>query len=143
EQGDEVFSDRPKYYVQCLRSPATCIILNKRVDVPPRKTVLVCDQPFEAYVKIVDHLMSFNPSADMRSGSAVVGKGTFLYPNVYLGNNVRIGRNCIVHPNVTILDHCEIGDNVIIQAGTVIGSDAFYYNSKKDRECWYKKMTSC
>ena len=36
-----------------------------------------------------------------------------------------------------------IGNNVIIQAGTVIGSDAFYYNSKKDREVWYKKMESC
>jgi UDP-3-O-[3-hydroxymyristoyl] glucosamine N-acyltransferase len=32
---------------------------------------------------------------------------------------------------------------VIIQAGTVIGSDAFYYNTKKDREVWYKKMESC
>ena len=41
------------------------------------------------------------------------------------------------------MDHCIIGDQVIIQAGTVIGSDAFYYNSKKDREIWYKKMPSC
>src|SRR5947208_995857 len=36
-----------------------------------------------------------------------------------------------------------IGNNVIIQAGTVIGSDAFYYNTKKDRTVWYKKMPSC
>jgi UDP-3-O-[3-hydroxymyristoyl] glucosamine N-acyltransferase len=36
-----------------------------------------------------------------------------------------------------------IGDNVVIQAGTVIGSDAFYYNTKKDREVWYKRMESC
>jgi UDP-3-O-[3-hydroxymyristoyl] glucosamine N-acyltransferase len=31
----------------------------------------------------------------------------------------------------------------VIQAGTVIGSDAFYYNTKKDREVWYKRMQSC
>ena len=37
----------------------------------------------------------------------------------------------------------RIGNDVVIQAGTVIGSDAFYYNSKKDREVWYKKMLSC
>jgi UDP-3-O-[3-hydroxymyristoyl] glucosamine N-acyltransferase len=55
---------------------------------------------------------------------------------------VVIGSNCIVHPNVTILDHCVIGNNVIIQAGTVIGSDAFYYNTKKNRPTWYKKMLS-
>ena len=36
-----------------------------------------------------------------------------------------------------------IGNNVIIQPGTVVGSDAFYYNTKKDREHWYKKMPSC
>ena len=46
-------------------------------------------------------------------------------------------------PNVTILDHCVIGNNVIIQAGTVIGSDAFYYNKKTNREIHYKKMNSC
>ena len=44
---------------------------------------------------------------------------------------------------MSILDYTIIGDRVIIQAGTVIGSDAFYYNSKKDREVWYKKMLSC
>jgi UDP-3-O-[3-hydroxymyristoyl] glucosamine N-acyltransferase len=31
----------------------------------------------------------------------------------------------------------------VIQAGTVIGSDAFYYNGKKDRDIWFKKMPSC
>lgn len=36
-----------------------------------------------------------------------------------------------------------IGDNVVIQSGTVIGGDAFYYNTKKDREQWFKKMLSC
>jgi UDP-3-O-[3-hydroxymyristoyl] glucosamine N-acyltransferase len=36
-----------------------------------------------------------------------------------------------------------IGDYVIIQSGTVIGSDAFYYNTKKNREVWFRKMESC
>jgi UDP-3-O-[3-hydroxymyristoyl] glucosamine N-acyltransferase len=36
-----------------------------------------------------------------------------------------------------------IDDNVIIQAGTVIGSDAFYYNKKTNRDVHYKKMKSC
>jgi UDP-3-O-[3-hydroxymyristoyl] glucosamine N-acyltransferase len=56
---------------------------------------------------------------------------------------VKIGKNTIIYPNVSILDYSVIGDNVIIQAGTVIGSDAFYYNTKKNREVWYKKMQSC
>ena len=64
-------------------------------------------------------------------------------PNTYIGNYVSIGENCIIYPNVTILDYSVIGNNVIIQAGTVIGSDAFYYNKKTNRDIHYKKMTSC
>ncbi len=40
------------------------------------------------------------------------------------------------------MDHCVIGNDVVIQAGTVIGSDAFYYNTNKNRESWYKRMLS-
>jgi UDP-3-O-[3-hydroxymyristoyl] glucosamine N-acyltransferase len=64
-------------------------------------------------------------------------------PNGFIGNHVSIGKDCIIHPNVTILDHCIIGNNVIIQAGTVVGSDAFYYNKKANRDIHYKKMNSC
>jgi UDP-3-O-[3-hydroxymyristoyl] glucosamine N-acyltransferase len=73
----------------------------------------------------------------------MIGEGTFIYPNSFVGNHVSIGKNCIIYPNVTIMDHCIIGDNVIIQSGTVIGGNAFYYNTKKDREIWYKKMPDC
>ena len=64
-------------------------------------------------------------------------------PNVFIGKDVTIGNNCIIHPNVTINDYTQIGNNVVIQAGTVIGSDAFYYNTKKDRDVWYRRMQSC
>ena len=64
-------------------------------------------------------------------------------PNVFIGNHVQIGKNTVIFPNVTIMDYSIIGDNVVIQAGTVIGGDAFYYNTKKNREVWFKKMNSC
>jgi len=143
EKGDVVFVDHPKYYDTCLQSNATFIIINKAVEAPPGKALLVVDQPFEAYLKIVRHFRPFQPATKMISDTAVIGEGTYLYPNVFVGHHVTIGKNCFIHPNVTILDHCVIGDNVIIQAGTVIGSDAFYYNTKKDRAVWYRKMESC
>lgn len=143
EQGDLVFVDHPKYYDTCLRSAATYIIINKAVEVPPGKAILVVDQPFEAYLRIVRHFRPFEPATGMVSETAIVGEGTYLYPNVFVGHHTSIGNNCLIHPNVTIMDHCVIGDNVIIQSGSVIGSDAFYYNSKKDRAVWYKKMESC
>ena len=143
EEGDLVFVDHPKYYDTCIRSAATFIIINKAVEVPPGKALLVVDQPFEAYLKIVRHFRPFEPAPKMISDSAVIGEGCYFYPNVFVGHHTVIGSNCVFHPNVTILDHCVIGDNVVIQAGTVIGSDAFYYNSKKDRSVWYKRMESC
>lgn len=144
EEGDLVFVDHPKYYDTCLHSAASFIIINNRdVQIPDGKTLLITEEPFEAYLKIVDHFRPFAPSGEVISNTAIIGEGTTIMPNVYIGDHVKVGKDCIIYPGVTILDYCEIGNNVIIQAGTVIGSDAFYYNSKKTREIWYKKMKSC
>ncbi len=142
ERGDLVFVDHPKYYTTCINSAATFIIIDKKTDCPEGKALLIVDAPFEAYLKIINFYRPFNPSMKMISDTSSVGEGTVLMPGVYVGNHVSIGKNCIIHPNVVILDHCIIGDEVIIQAGSVIGSDAFYYNKKTDREIHYKKMTS-
>ena len=143
EKGDLVFVDHPKYYDTCLQSAASFIIINKKVNCPEGKALLVVDDPFEAYQTIVDHYRPFAPSMKLMSNTASVGEGTVIMPNAYIGNHVQIGKDCIIHPNVTILDHCIIGNNVVIQAGTVIGSDAFYYNKKTNRAIQYKKMKSC
>lgn len=143
EAGDLVFVDHPKYYEKCIHSAASFIIINKETTVPEGKALLVCDDPFEAYLKIVQHFRPFVPSTKAISDTANIGEGSVIMPGTFVGNHVSIGTNCVIHPNVTIYDHCVIGNNVIIQSGTVIGSDAFYYNGKKNREVWYKKMTSC
>ncbi|KIC94761.1 UDP-3-O-(3-hydroxymyristoyl)glucosamine N-acyltransferase [Flavihumibacter solisilvae] len=144
EEGDLAFVDHPKYYEKCLQSAASFIIINNRdVTIPEGKALLVVDNPFQSYTTIVNHFRPFVPATTSISESAVIGDDSYIAPNVFIGHHVRIGRNCRIHPNVTILDHCIIGDNVIIQSGTVIGSDAFYYNTKKDRESWYKRMLSC
>lgn len=142
EEGDLVFVDHPKYYETCIRSAASFIIINKKTDFPEGKALLITNDPFEAYQAIVRHFRPFAPSMQQVSTSSVTGKNTVIMPNAYIGNHVTIGDNCIIHPNVTILDHCIIGDNVIIQAGTVIGSDAFYYNKKTNRDIHYRKMLS-
>lgn len=143
EPGDLVFVDHPKYYDKCINSLASFIIINKEANVPEGKALLVVENPFEAYCKIVNHFRPFTPSTKLISDNAVIGEGTTIFPSAFIGQHVRIGKNSIIYPNVSILDHTIIGDNVIIQAGTVIGSDAFYYNTKKDRDVWYKKMPSC
>ncbi|PWT77974.1 MAG: UDP-3-O-(3-hydroxymyristoyl)glucosamine N-acyltransferase [Bacteroidetes bacterium] len=143
EKGDLVFVDHPKYYDTCIQSEATFIIINQQVDFPPEKALLIVDQPFEAYLAIVRHFRPFEPATKLISESAIIGDGTYVYPTATIGHHVKIGKNCVIHHNCVIMDYSVIGDHVIIQAGTVIGSDAFYYNTKKDRKVWYKKMESC
>ena len=143
QAGDIVFVDHPKYYNTCLNSAASFIIINQQTAVPAGKTLLICEDPFEAYLKIVNHFRPFVPSDKMISDTATIGKGTEIMPNVFIGNNVKIGEGCIIHSNVCLYDHTQIGNHVVIHAGTVIGSDAFYFNTKKNRKAWFKKMQSC
>jgi len=142
QTGDLVFVDHPKYYQKCLQSAASFIIINKEIP-SAGKTLLVTEQPFEAYLKIVNHFRPFAPSLQAQSASAKVAATAVVMPNVYIGNHVSIGERSVIYPNVTILDYCTIGADVIIQSGTVVGSDAFYYNKKTDRDAHYKKMLSC
>ena len=130
ENGDLVFVDHPKYYDTCINSAATFIIINKEVPVPTGKALLLTDNPFDGYSKIVNHFQPFIKATESIN-SKNIGEGTVIYPTAFIGNNVTIGSNCIIHPNVTIMDYTVIGNNVVIQAGTVIGSDAFYYNIKR------------
>ena len=143
QPGDISFVDFEKYYDKCLNSPATVIIINKEVPAPQGKTLLVCADPFSAYVSLVKHFRPFVPSAKMISDSANIGEGTHIQPGVFVGNHVRIGNGCLIHPNVTIYDNSIIGNNVIIHAGTVIGADAFYFKRRKERDVQYDKLESC
>ena len=144
ENGDIVFVDHPKYYATCLNSAASCIIINsKEVMVPEGKCLLYCADPFEAYLKIVKHFKPFEVSTKSISDDVIIGEGTIIMPNVFIGKNVQIGNNCTIYPGVVILADSLIGNDVIIQANSVIGSDAFYYNTKKNRPAWFKKMLSC
>ena len=143
EKGDLVFVDHPKYYQKCIESSADFIIINDKTDFPEGKALLICAEPFEAYLKIVNHFRPFIPSSKMIADTAVIDPTAIIMPGAFVGNHVKIGAGTIIHPNVTVYDHVEIGNNVVIHAGTVVGSDAFYFNTKKNRPVWYKKMQSC
>ncbi|MCL4131209.1 UNVERIFIED_CONTAM: hypothetical protein GTU68_044436 [Idotea baltica] len=132
EKGDIVFVDHPKYYDKALNSAATTILINKEVDCPKGKSLLISDDPFRDFNKITTHFNPFIASKVSISDSAIIGKNTIIQPNVFVGNNVVIGSNCIIHPNVTIYDNTIIGNNVTIHANTVLGADAFYYKNRPE-----------
>ena len=132
EPGDIVFVDHPKYYDKALQSAATVILINKEVQCPEGKALLISDDPFRDFNKLTQHFKPFRFSNVSISDSAQIGEGTMIQPNTFIGHHVHIGKNCMIHSNVSIYDHTIIGDNVIIHAGTILGADAFYYKKRPD-----------
>ena len=133
QQGDIVFVDHPKYYDKALQSLATIILINKNVDCPPGKALLISDDPFRDFNKLIHHFNPFVAASAVIAASATIGTHTVIQPNVFIGNNVTIGEDCLIHPNVTIYDNTVIGNNVTIHAGSVLGSDAFYYKNRPEK----------
>lgn len=140
EKGDIVFVDHPKYYDKALQSEASIVLINKKVECPEGKALLISENPFSDFNKITKHFYQPKRATELHSPNAKIGKTTHIQPNVFIGNNVSIGENCFIHANVVINDDTIIGDNVVIHSGTVLGADAFYY---KNRTTHFEKLHSC
>lgn len=140
EPGDIVFVDHPKYYDKALLSAATIVLINKEVDCPERKALLVSDDPFRDFNKLSQYFRPFAAANASVSATASIGEGTVIQPNCFIGHNVTIGKNCLLHANVIVYDNTVIGDNVIIHSGTILGADAFYY---KKRPEGFDQLLSC
>jgi UDP-3-O-[3-hydroxymyristoyl] glucosamine N-acyltransferase len=132
EPGDIVFVDHPKYYDKALNSEATIVLINKKVDCPEGKALLISEDPFSDFNVLTTHFKPFQPASAALAETAKVGKNTVIQPNSFIGNNVLIGQNCIIHSNVSIYDNTVIGDNVEIHAGSVLGASAFYYKNRPE-----------
>ena len=126
KSGEIVFVNHPKYYEKALNSEATVILIDKEVDCPQGKALLVSDDPFRDFNKINAHftpIQTFKTSGE----NLKIGKNSQIHSSVIIGNDVEIGEECIIMPNVVIGDRTKIGNRCIIQSGTVLGGDAFYY----------------
>ena len=47
--GDIVFVDHPKYYQKALESAATIVLINKEVECPDGKALLISEDPFRDF----------------------------------------------------------------------------------------------
>lgn len=139
ESGDLVFVDHPKYYDKALQSAATTVLINKEVECPAGKALLISDDPCRDYNRLTSHYCPWE-QVDGPRGQHLIGQGSRVHPSVIIGNHVTIGQDCIIHPGVVLYDHVTIGDRCIVHANAVIGSDAFYYKARPEGR---EKMHSC
>lgn len=137
EHGDIVFVDHPKYYEKALNSAATTIIINKDVEAPVGKALILSDDPFSVYNQLTLH---FSPKQTWEADfKPQIDPSAQIAPGVTIGRNVKIGPRSVIHPNAVLYDNITIGADVEIHANACIGSHAFYYK-KYDA---YTKMHSC
>lgn len=140
EIGDLVFVDHPKYYDKALNSAATTILIDKEVECPEGKALIISEKPFDDYNKLTKH---FSPFSIPGMGGDIHNKidpSAQIHPSVVIGDHVTIGKNVLIYPGAVIGSHVHLEDDVIIGPNSVIGHYAFYYKKKPEG---YDRMHSC
>ena len=139
ESGDLMFVDHPKYYDKALNSKATTILIDKEVECPKGKALIVSENPFDDYNKLAKHFSPFVSQTSLVGENTLIDSSAVIFPNVFVGHNCSIGANVILHPGAVIGNNSILEENVIIGANSVIGHYAFYY---KKKETGYDRMYS-
>lgn len=138
--GDLVFVDHPKYYDKALNSAATIILIDKEVECPEGKSIIIHEKPFDAYNWLTKHFCPIEDPKAAISEKATIDPSAIVYPNVYIGNYVKIGKNSRIYSGAVIGDRTIIGDNVVIGPNTTLGHNAFYYKRKWEG---FDRMHTC
>ena len=140
EVGDLVFVDHPKYYDKALKSAATTVIIDKKVECPEGKGLLISNFPFDDYNKLTRFYDPIIPQNTSVGINTEIDNSAVIYPNVFIGNNVIIEKNVVVYPNAVIMDNTIIREGAKIGPGAILGHFAFYY---KKKETGFDQMHSC
>lgn len=152
-KGDVCFLANPKYEHYIYDTRASVLLVNRSFEPkqPVPATLVKVDDAYGAVSVLLDFFASLRH--EHRRGnklwarvslrrfvapSARIGKGTYIYPQVYIGPHVKVGKNCILYPGVRIYRGCVIGDGCILHAGAVIGADGFGFAPLEDGS--YRKI---
>ena len=131
KKGDLVYVDHPKYYEKAINSAANTIIIDKKVDIPEGKALILSEYPFDDYNKLAK---LFFPSFgyNQKPVTQNIHPTATIYPNVTIGENVSIGAHSVIYSGACIMENVTIGKNVSIGPNSVIGHYAFYYKQKEN-----------
>ena len=151
--GTICFYANPKYEHFLYTCKADVILVNRSFEPaqPVSATLVKVDDAYAAVAELLgwfEQLRKNRPRGNrfcarlsLRRSiacSARIGRGTCIFPQVYLGPRVKVGKNCILYPGVKVYHDCVIGDNCIVHANAVIGADGFGFAPTEDGS--YKKI---
>lgn len=146
-KGTICFYANPKYEHYVYQTKADILLVNRDFEPksPIAATLIKVDDAYASVAKLLSYFSSLKKRRlrgnrlaarlSLRtsvSASARIGKGTHIFPQVYVGPRVKIGSNCILYPGVRIYHDCVIGDNCILHGNAVIGADGFGFAPVED-----------
>lgn len=137
-RGSLIFVDDEKLYSQAIYSTAAAVLIDKVIDFPPNKALIIVPQPFEVYNQLAQHFAPFRPLLTQISPKAKIGKNTVIEHNVVIGDDVTIGEDCLIRANCVIATGAEIGNNVIIHPNTTIASDSFAFRKNTNTRSYQR-----
>ncbi|MEG1582357.1 MAG: UDP-3-O-(3-hydroxymyristoyl)glucosamine N-acyltransferase [Cetobacterium sp.] len=146
QEGSLTFASDEKFLKKLNETKASAVLVPMGIDLPENgKTyLLVTENPRTLMPKLLGFFKKkLKKMENMIEKSSIIGEGTEIPLNSYIGHDVVIGKNVKIYPNVTICEGVEIGDDTVIypnvtirefskigrgcvlQPGAVIGSDGF------------------
>lgn len=159
-EGHITFVSNEKYIKKMNHTKASAVIVSPKL-INAKKNLLVCNNPYLAFARIVELLMFKKPvyakgvdPATSIANTAKIGKDVSIqayvtigentcigdrvvvFPGVFIGENCTIGDDAVLHANVVIYPDTVIGRRVTIHSNTVIGSSGFGY--APDGQSYYK-----
>ncbi len=161
ESGDLSFLGNVKYRSEVAESDASVILLPLDYTGSPKpdQVFLLVENPSAALALVCARIEQtlwpkpqpgIHPTAYIAPGAtvaatatigplcvveqdAVIGEGTFLQAQVFVGRAARVGDSCWLMPGSIVAAECVVGNRVQIQPGAVIGSDGFGYEFVQGR----------
>lgn len=149
-----------KYRPYLESTQASAVILNAEDAKDCPVAALVCKDPKLVFAQVVQLLYPHQTIMPAKYPSSVIGEGSEIDPQSYIGPQCVIGKrvkiaanvvleagcfigdDCtidagtVLYPHVTVYHNTHIGKDCTIHSGVVIGSDGFGFAKNKDK--WFK-----
>ncbi len=97
-----------------------------------KHAIVFCEDPHLEYCRFFQkhNITNFIPCSQVKeinrylvAGNVEIGKGTKIFPYVYMNGNIHIGENCYIAAGARIIGNVYIGNHVLIKENAVIGAD--------------------
>src|SRR3990170_4635290 len=139
QEGHITFISNEKYIKKIHHTKASAIIVSPKLKTA-KGNLLVCNNPYLAFAKLVELLMYKKPAyikgiddSARIAKTAIIGKDISICAYVTIGENARIGNRVVLQPCVYIGNNCTIGANTTINRA-VLGETIIRKGTKIDSQ---------